>query len=180
MQWPMFDHLDRDAAERSARQERYVSAARSWKDSTDPSFEEQGRPAPRRGPMRAASSGLLVVLVNGLSVAPAGRGPLRGGPPTQATLAVIPPDHLSLIQQVAADASCHLSWTVLAAIADTDSASAPTRPRRRRPPSATPGSCPPRRGTGLSLRRTCAPPRGESADRNADRLARMDVTHRPR
>jgi hypothetical protein len=63
----------------------------------------------------------LLGLVNGLSGAPSGGGPLRGGPPTRAALAAIPPDQLTLMQQVAADASCHLPWTVLAAIADTES-----------------------------------------------------------
>ena len=51
----------------------------------------------------------------------AARGPLRGGPHTLAALAAIPPHQLELMQQVAADSSCHLSWTVLAAIADTES-----------------------------------------------------------
>jgi hypothetical protein len=64
---------------------------------------------------------VLLGLVNGLSSAPAGGGPLPGGPPTQAALAAIPPDQLALMQQVAADSSCHLPWTVLAAIADTES-----------------------------------------------------------
>jgi peptidoglycan LD-endopeptidase LytH len=63
----------------------------------------------------------LLGLANGLSGAPSGGGPLRGGPPTQAALATIPPEQLVLMQQVAADSSCHLPWTVLAAIADTES-----------------------------------------------------------
>ncbi len=45
----------------------------------------------------------LLGLANGLSGAPAGGGPLRGGPPTQAALAAIPPDQLALMQQVAAE-----------------------------------------------------------------------------
>ena len=40
----------------------------------------------------------LLGLLNGLSLAPAGGGPLRGGPPTQAALAAIPPDQLALMQ----------------------------------------------------------------------------------
>jgi peptidoglycan LD-endopeptidase LytH len=63
----------------------------------------------------------LLGLVNGLSGAPAGGGPLRGGPPTQAAQAAIPPEQLALMQRVAAESSCHLPWTVLAAIADTES-----------------------------------------------------------
>jgi hypothetical protein len=63
----------------------------------------------------------LLGLANGLAGAPAGGGPLRGGPPTQAAISAIPPDQLTLMQQVAADSSCHLPWTVLAAIADTES-----------------------------------------------------------
>ena len=63
----------------------------------------------------------LLGLANGLSGAPSGGGPLRGGPPTQAALAAIPSEQLALMQQVAADSSCHLPWTVLAAIADTES-----------------------------------------------------------
>ena len=78
---------------------------------------------PRRLPMALtmlAFAGLLG-LANGLSGAPSGGGPLRGGPPTQAALAAIPSEQLALMQQVAADSSCHLPWTVLAAIADTES-----------------------------------------------------------
>ena len=63
----------------------------------------------------------LLGLLNGLSVAPAGGGPLRGGPPTEAALTAIPSDQLALMQQVAASSSCGLPWTVLAAIADTES-----------------------------------------------------------
>jgi Transglycosylase SLT domain len=65
--------------------------------------------------------GALLGLGNGLAVAPAGGGPLRGGPPTQAALADIPPEQLAVMQQAAADSSCHLPWTVLAAIAGTES-----------------------------------------------------------
>jgi hypothetical protein len=63
----------------------------------------------------------LLGLANGLSVAPAGGGPMRGGPPTQAALAAIPPEQLELMQRAAAESSCHLPWTVLAGIADTES-----------------------------------------------------------
>ncbi|MBV9354306.1 MAG: lytic transglycosylase domain-containing protein [Chloroflexi bacterium] len=74
-------------------------------------------------PMALAMLGFaaLLGLANGLSGAPAGGGPLPGGPPTQAALAAIPPDQLALMQQVAANSSCHLPWTVLAAVADTES-----------------------------------------------------------
>jgi hypothetical protein len=65
--------------------------------------------------------GALLGQVNGLAVAPAGGGPLRGGAPTQAALAEIPPQQLAVMQQVAASSSCHLPWTVLAAIAETES-----------------------------------------------------------
>jgi hypothetical protein len=58
----------------------------------------------------------LLGLANGLSGAPAGGGPLRGGPPAE-----IPPDQLALMQQVAAGSTCHLPWTALATIADTES-----------------------------------------------------------
>src|SRR5262249_17830434 len=74
-------------------------------------------------PMALAMLGFaaLLGLGNGLSVAPAGGGPVPGGPPTQAAISSIPSDQLALMQQVAAASNCHLPWTVLAAIADTES-----------------------------------------------------------
>jgi hypothetical protein len=94
--------------------------------------EDLGRWAVRLGllallaaalPMALALLGFaaLLGLSGGLSVAPGGGGPLRGGPPTQAALGAIPSEQLALMQQVATDSSCHLPWTVLAAIADTES-----------------------------------------------------------
>jgi hypothetical protein len=71
--------------------------------------------------MTMLAFGALLGLANGLSGAPSGGGPIRGGPPTQAARAAIPLDQLALTQQVTADSSCHLPWTVLAAIADTES-----------------------------------------------------------
>jgi hypothetical protein len=65
--------------------------------------------------------GALLGLANGLAVTPAGGGPLPGGSPTEAALREIPSDQLVFMQQVAAASSCHLPWTVLAAIADTES-----------------------------------------------------------
>ena len=74
-------------------------------------------------PMALAMLGFasLLRLLGGLAAAPSGGGPLRGGPATQAALAAIPPDQLALMQQVAATLSCGPPWTVLAAVADTES-----------------------------------------------------------
>jgi hypothetical protein len=65
--------------------------------------------------------GALLGLANGLAMAPSGGGALRGGPPTPAAVAAIPPDQLAFMQRVAAASSCRLPWTILAAIADTES-----------------------------------------------------------
>jgi hypothetical protein len=65
--------------------------------------------------------GALLGLANGLAVTPAGGGPVPGGSPTEAALREIPSEQLAFMQQVAVASSCHMPWTVRAAIADTES-----------------------------------------------------------
>ncbi len=74
-------------------------------------------------PMALALLGFAVLLGlgGGLGTAPSGGGPVRGGPPTGAAVAEIPADQLALMQSVAASSSCHVPWTVLAAIASIES-----------------------------------------------------------
>ena len=66
---------------------------------------------------------VLIILGSPGSLLGGGQGPVGSAAPgpTTAALAEIPADQLALMQQVAPSSSCHLPWTVLAAIADVES-----------------------------------------------------------
>jgi hypothetical protein len=65
--------------------------------------------------------GAILALFGGLSGTPQGGGPIWGGPPTTTAIGQVPPEQLTLMQQVATSAPCALPWTALAAVASVES-----------------------------------------------------------